>query len=190
MNYLIISCETTGIGPNTRNVGKFNDRQYYQPLSWGLVVVDEDFKKIDELYVEIKYNGEYKPVIWDPAAQRVHNLTPIKLDKNGIEEYEAVEEIGSLIVEHFDTNPIRIIGYNPTFSQQFLDDMFKRYNIQLKFDYHLIDLHTLGMALLGTYSKKDLYQMFGIEGKRNSLLDARNIHKCISQIRKMWSTLL
>jgi hypothetical protein len=191
MKYLIVSCETSGVGSDLRNVSKLNKTHYYQPLSWGLMVVDEKFNKIDELYVELIYNAEYKPIAWEPSAQRIHQLTPIKLNKNGLNEIEAVEEIGSFIVQHFDLDKIVLVGYNvATFVYPFLDDMLKRYNIPLNFDYHMYDLNTVGL-MLGTKNKAELFELLGATPKkRNSLNDVRAIHKCLAQIMKMWGLLL
>lgn len=189
MKRLIINCETSGLNSqNLFNPSLHGNGKYYQPLSWGLVIVDEKYNILDELYVEIKWDGKS---IWESDAERVHGLTIEYLQQNGISELEAVEEIGGFIFEAFETQTIQIAGYNTLFALNFLNEMFKRYDIQLNFKNRLIDLNTLSTVLLEVNTRDELFEVMGFKkGVRNALVVTRNIAKCFKQINHMWNTLL
>jgi DNA polymerase III epsilon subunit-like protein len=192
MKYLIISCETSGLNlGDSRNPQHASGDLSYAILSVGLIVVDEEFNKIDELYVEIDYT-DIPNVGWDKGALAVNGFTLEYLKANGIPFYEAIEDMGSFILTHFDTRAITVIGHNTSsFTLPFFEAMFKRVDIDLNFSSHVYDLSTLGFALLGVNKKRDIYEMLGIkQGTRNALIDARNILKSFSQINKMWTSLL
>jgi DNA polymerase III epsilon subunit-like protein len=186
--FLVVSCETSGLNKQDSSNPSVAGTGYYQSLSWGLIVVDNKFNIIDELYTEISWDGKAK---WETEAEVVHKLTVEYLAVNGIKELEAVEEIGSFIFEHFEANEIPIVGHNPGFAISFLDAMFKRYDISLKFSNKLYDLTTLGEVLLDTTKRWEIFNILGCKvGARNALITSRNIVKCFKTLKTMWSTLL
>lgn len=192
MKYLVLSCETSGLNfSNSREPTKGVDDLSYAVISAGLIVVDEKFNKIDEMYVEIDYT-DIPNVCWDKEALGINGFTIEHLKVNGIPFYEAIEEMGGFILDHFDTRAITVIGHNTgSFTLPFFDAMFKRVDIDLNFSTHVYDLSTLGFVLLGAVKKVEIYNLLNIkQGKRNALVDARNILKSFSQINKMWNTLL
>ncbi len=195
--YLIASCETSGLNMNDVRIptdcykeeGKFSGK--YVMVSVGLVVTDEKFNKIDELYLEIDYDDYPHLISWDKDAIAIHSLTPEHLRENGIPINEAIEDICSFLFTHFDTNVIPLVGYNTgSFVYPFIYDLLKAYDLPFKFSTNMIDLSTLGIILLGAKNKKDVFTLFGVSKQRNALIDARNIAKCIHQITKMWDTIL
>lgn len=191
MKYLIISCETSGINLEDSRNPTHAGSDSYAVISAGLIVIDEKFNKIDELYVEIDYT-DIPNVSWSNDALKVNGFTIDHLKENGIPFYEVIEDVGSFILEHFDTHAITVIGHNTSsFTLPFFEAMFKRVDIDLNFSSHVYDLSTLGFALLGVNKKRDIYEMLGIkQGTRNALIDARNILKSFSTINKMWTSLL
>ena len=191
MKYLIISCETSGINLEDSRNPTHAGSDSYAVISAGLIVIDEKFNKIDELYVEIDYT-DIPNVSWSNDALKVNGFTIDHLKENGIPFYEVIEDVGSFILEHFDTRAITVIGHNTSsFTLPFFEAMFKRVDIDLNFSSHVYDLSTLGFALLGVNKKRDIYEMLGIkQGTRNALIDARNILKSFSTINKMWTSLL
>lgn len=186
--FLVVSCETSGLNKQNPSNPSVEGASYYQPLAWGLIVVDSKFNIIDELYTEISWDGKAK---WSTEAEIVHRLTVEHLAANGIKELEAVEEIGSFIFEHFEANEIPIVGHNNGFAISFLDSMFKRYDISLRFSNKLYDLNTLGEVLLDTNKRWEIFQILGCKaGTRNALITSRNIVKCFKTLKTMWGTLL
>lgn len=186
MKYLVLSCETSGLNlENSRNPVHGGDDDY-TVISAGLIVVDDELNKIDELYVEIDYT-DIPHVRWDKEALQINGFSIEKLKENGIPFYEAIEEIGSFILNHFDTRAITVIGHNTSsFTLPFFEAMFKRVDIDLNFSSHVYDLSTLGFVLLGANKKKDIYNLLNIKvGTRNALVDARNILRSLTTIRKM-----
>lgn len=192
MKYLVLSCETSGLNfEDARNPTHATNGDSYAAISFGMIIVDEKFTKIDELYIEIDYT-DIPNVAWDNDALKVNGLTKEYLKENGVPFYDAIDEIGEFILSHFDTRVITVIGHNTcSLSIPFLDAMFKREDIDLNFSSHAYDLSTLGFALLGVNKKIEIYDMLGIKhDKRNALFDANRILKSFSQINKMWTSLL
>ena len=94
---LAVDCETTGLAVN-RDDPSFDPETgtEYQAISWGLVVADaQTLKPIEKMYLEVQWNGESK---WDDRAQKIHGLSKEHLAANGFTEEEAVEAIGTLIL--------------------------------------------------------------------------------------------
>jgi DNA polymerase III epsilon subunit-like protein len=192
MKYLVLSCETSGLNlEDSRNPVKGSGDLSYAVISAGLIIIDEKFNKIDEMYVEIDYT-DIPNVCWSKEAMAVNGFTLEHLKENGIPFYEAIEDMGSFILEHFDTRAITVIGHNTSsFTLPFFEAMFKRVDIDLNFSSHVYDLSTLGFTILGVNKKREIYEMLGIkQGTRNALIDARNILKSFSTINKMWTSLL
>jgi hypothetical protein len=186
--FLVLSCETSGLNMKDRFNPHKQGNSHYQSLSWGLIVVDNDFNIIDEMYTEISWDGASK---WDDQAQSVHELTIGYLAVNGVKETTALEEIGSFIFEHFETSAVSVAGYNTLFALSFLNDMFSRHDIQLKFSSKQYDLNTLGGVLFNTMNRDEIFQIVGCKSlSRNALVTARNIVKSFKTIKTMWNTLL
>ena len=186
--FLVVNCETSGLNMKDRFNPHKQGSGYYQALSWGLIVVDNDFNIIDELYTEIAWDGAAK---WDDQAQVVHGLTIEHLSQHGINETAALEEIGSFIYEHFETSAISVAGYNTLFALSFLNAMFNRHEIHLSFSSKQYDLCTLGGVLFNTMNRDEVFQIIGCKSaSRNALITARNIVKCFKTIKTMWNTLL
>jgi hypothetical protein len=186
--FLVLSCETSGLNMKDRFNPQKIGNGYYQSLAWGLIVVDKEFNILDELYTEIAWDGASK---WDDQAQSAHQFTIEYLAVNGVTEVAALEEIGSFIVEHFETSAIQVAGCNTLFALSFLNDMFSRHGIQLKFSNKQYDLNTLGGVLFDTQSRDELFQIIGCKSaSRNALITARNIVKSFKTIKNMWDTLI
>jgi Exonuclease len=189
---LVMDCETTGVqkGSCLYPCRAINGG-YYQPISWGLIVADmRTLRPIEEHYIEIQWDGKS---IWDNNAQNVHGLSIEYLQTNGLTEVEAVEEIGSLIMTHWGPeNNIHIMGHNPSFDLAFLDDMFKRYDIELKFSHRMYDTNTLGGILLDCYTSDQLFTTMGMvdRNQHNALEDARYSLESARKIKLLWNTLL
>lgn len=186
--FLVLSCETSGLNKADSLNPAGSGSTYYQPLTWGMVVVDDKFNIIDELYTEICWDAKSK---WDDEAAIHHGLTIEYLAANGFTEREAMEDIGSFIFEHFETKPITVIGYNPLFAVSFLKAMFARYELPFTFSSKMLDLNTVGTLLLDTKNRDELFDALGIKvGKRNALITSRNMVKSFKTIKTLLSSLL
>lgn len=175
---LAIDCETTGINYNAADpsIG-------HQAVSWGVIVANaKSLKSIEELYVEIKWNDESKKrreedPTFGKEAEKIHKLTYNYLEKNGIEESEAVEKIGNLILKYWGpTVSIRTLGHNVhTFDLPFLRSMFNRHNVPLRFGNRHYDTNSIGWATFETFNSDDLFEVCGlpVRDAHNSLEDAR-----------------
>ncbi len=180
--FLVIDCETSGVTYGD------NPAKDCQMVSVGLIVTDiETFKPIEELYLEIRYNGKSK---WDWQAEKVHGLTKDYLNKNGVTEIEAAEQIGGLLYEHFGIdNAITLCGHNvASFDVFFLKKLLYANDLQFKFTYRMIDTFSLGIATFGTFLSEGLFEAVGFEkrGKHNALEDARMALEAVRRINMLW----
>lgn len=193
---LAMDCETTGLCVNSSN--PITDGQIiHQPLSWGLIVANaKTLKPIEELYVEIKWNqNSVSQANKDPwfgkEAEKIHGLTREYLDKNGIDEEEAVLQIGEMILKHWGPEvSIRTLGHNVhTFDMPFFRDMFQRYGINLKFGNRHFDTNSIGFATVGSFNSDDLFDtVCAVERKQhNALEDARLALESTRIVRLLWN---
>ena len=188
---LAIDCETTGLSFSTPDpsIG-------HQAVSWGIVVADADtLKPVEELYVEIKWNEESKATRKkDPKfgtfAEGIHGLTKDHLEKNGIEEEEAVVQILNLIVKYWGPSVcVKCLGHNVhMFDVPFLRAMCERHGITLKFGNRHVDSSSLGFGTLGTYNSDDLFKAVGFDarGDHNALADAKMALESVRRIKAIW----
>jgi hypothetical protein len=138
--FLAFDCETSGMAFGD------NPSKDYQIVSAGLIVADFTFKPIEELYVEIQWNGHAK---WDAKAESIHGMSKEYLLKNGIPEVEAVEKIGALMYDHFGMDsPISLLGHNVgTFDLPFLRKTLSNHDLNFKFAHRHMDTFSLAMGL-------------------------------------------
>ena len=173
--FLAMDCETSGLQPNSFTPFLDKNGGRYQAVSWGLQVVDAiTLKAVDELYVEIQWNGES---LWDDRAEQVHGLSKEYLEEHGVTEEEAVCEIGNLIVKWWGgTAQINGFGHNvATFDIPFLIELFERHGIPLKFSHRCYDTTTLALILMEQYNSDDLFEELSLPPrcKHNALEDVK-----------------
>ncbi len=192
---LAIDCETTGLNFNQL----FGADQGHQAISWGIIVADAaTLKPVEELYVEIKWNSETKAARKeDPRfgkkAEEIHGLTYEYLEKNGIEESEAVVQIVSLILKYFGTNKITTLGHNVHyFDVPFLRSMCARHGIELKFGNRHVDTNTVGFVNYNTFNSDDMFDAIGFEhrAKHNALDDVKMSLETARQTRLLFNKVL
>jgi oligoribonuclease (3'-5' exoribonuclease) len=196
---LALDCETSGINYNAFGIDVATG---YQSVSWGFVVADgSTLKPIDELYIEIKYDGVSK---WDAGAEKIHGLSQEYLAANGMTNEEAVEEIVNFVVKHWnpdaDTSSernVRCLGQNvATFDIWFLIKLFEDAGAtELRNDIfrtgnRFIDTSSIGYVM-GCYNSDDLFDMVGVHrGDHNALEDAHASLTAVRTAKKMYNLLL
>lgn len=180
--FLAFDCETSGMAFGD------NPSKDYQIVSAGLIVADFTFKPIEELYVEIQWNGHSK---WDAKAESIHGMSKDYLAKNGLPEIEAVEKIGALMYDHFGMDsPISLLGHNVgTFDLPFLRKTLSNYDLNFKFAHRHMDTFSLAMGTFQAYNSDDLFEMMGFEKRKshNALADARYALETFRIINKFWA---
>jgi len=174
---LALDCETTGLAYNSDDPSIENDGREYQSIAWGLVVADaKTLKPIEELYVEIKWDGKSE---WNMRAQGVHGLSKEHLEENGMSSEDAVLAIGNLIMKYWGPEGnIRLLGHNVvTFDMWFLKRLMRAQGINLKFGNRHIDTCSIGFATFETFNSDDLFKAAGLPerdaSKHNALDDAK-----------------
>lgn len=198
---LAMDCETTGLCYNNESP-VYNPRtgERHQAVSWGIVVADAlTLKPIEKLYVEIKWNDESKRQrqenpTFGKQAEKIHGLTFEKLEKRGLTEVEAIEEIGSLILKHWGpTVSVRTLGHNVhLFDLAFMRDLFTRYDIHLKFGNRHYDTNSVGFVAMTTWNSDELFENMGFEERKdhNALEDALMALESARRLRIMFKKCL
>ena len=184
---LAFDCETTGL-----TFGGDDPSINHQALSWGFIIADAaTLRPIEELYVEIKWDGESH---WSPQAEKIHGMSKEYLEKNGVTEQDAVEQIGSLILRHWGpTVCVQTLGHNSiTFDMWFLKRLMRKFGIELKFGNRQYDTNSMGWISFEIFNSDDLFTACGIErGKvHNALEDARCTLEAARRIRLLFKSAL
>jgi len=151
-----------------------NNKESYQIVSGGFVIADsETLKPIDELYVEIKWNGVSK---WNKRAEQIHGLSLEYLEEHGMTEEEAVLAIGNFFFKYFGDRTLNLLGHNiASFDIPFLRDLFGRFDIPLKISHRVNDTNALGFIAFNSFTSDGLFDLLGMEkrDKHNALDDAK-----------------
>ncbi len=185
--FLCVDFETSGInfGGDSAAID-YKTGQYFQAVSAGLIVVDaESLEEIEELYLEIKWDGVSQ---WSDQAEKVHGKSKAYLEENGVDMSEAVEAIANLIIDHWGPDGVVCIAaHNPSFDLAFLKNTLRSEGLEIKFGSKVIDSNTLGLVCYRTHNSDDLFEMVGVpaRGKHNSLDDARAVLQVIRVTRAM-----
>ncbi len=172
---LAMDCETSGLAYGSDDPSIEADGREYQCVSWGMIVANADtLEPIEELYVEIKWNGEAE---WSMGAQNVHGLTLEYLEENGVDEEEAVAMIANLIVKYWGPdNAIMTLGHNVvSFDLRFLKRMMRRHGIELRFGNRHVDTSTVGFVNYQVYTSDQLFGLMGYDQRadHNALDDVK-----------------
>lgn len=187
--FLVIDAETTGLNFDVTS----NDiTEGHQAVSWGLIVADfATMKPIEELYVEIKWDGVSE---WHHRAEKIHGLSKEYLEKNGMDEEKAAELIGQLLYEHFGLDEsIICMGHNVArFDIPFLKKLLYKYELYFKFSHRCLDSSSLGAMTLGTFTSQQLFDELGIKrgDVHNALVDAKSTLKACRMIRSAFQSCL
>lgn len=169
---LAFDSETSGLFFGThpaRNPEDPTDR--YQAVSWGLVVLDGELNQLDEMYIEIQWDGKSR---WNKKAEEVHGLSKEYLAENGVPFEEAYVQIVNFLFKHWGTTPIVTLGHNSiSFDLEFFRSDLKEIDLTLKFGNRHLDSNTLGFTLFETYTSDQLFEALGQEdrGDNHNALD-------------------
>lgn len=186
---LALDSETSGLSFNSDDPSYDSELDNcYQALSWGLIVLESDtYKEVDKMYIEIKYDDNF---IWSDKAAAVHGLTKEYLDKNGVDECEAVVQIANFIIKFWGPdNAICLLGHNVYFDKCFLRRMMRRHGIDLRFGNRLIDTNSIGAALIQSFTSDELFFKMGLPERtmHNALEDIEYTVESIRRIRTIFN---
>ena len=185
---LVLDCETTGLAYNSDDPSYDSKTgQYYQAVSWGLIVVDATtLNTIEELYLEVRWD---RKSVWNGKAEQIHGLSKKYLEENGLDRSEAVEAMGNLIINHWGpSSPIHILGHNPDFDLAFFKRDMRSEGIELRFGNKKVDTNSIGFTVFGTHNSDDLFELIGVKrdpSKHNSLEDARCSLEVVKRTRAL-----
>lgn len=180
---IAFDCETSGINRKSEDPS-----DGYQMVSAGIIIADtKEFKPIEKLYLEIKWNGEAK---WEEEAEKVHGFSKQYLEKTGVSEEEAAEQIGLLIDRHFGIDyALNFLGHNVhRFDIPFIKRLFDKYEIPFRIAHRHVDTFSLAMPTIGAFDTNKMFAHFGMEERKahNSMEDIEQTLKVCRLISKMW----
>lgn len=173
-----VDCETTGLAYGCDDPS-YNPKtgDTYQAISWGFVVADaRTFKTIEELYVEVQWNGTST---WNKEAENIHGLSKEHLAANGETPEKAVELIANLILDYWGPDGVVcLLGHNvATFDKFFLQRTLREFGLEVKFGSRCVDTFSIGFSTFGTQNSDELFEAVGLPerdpSKHNALVDAR-----------------
>lgn len=189
---LAIDAETSGIAFGSVDpTYDVNSGEAFQALSFGLIVANvHTLQPIDELYVEIKFDGEN--YTWSEGAQRVHGMSREYLEANGLPRPEAAQKIVTFIEKYFgpisQIRKICLLGHNvATFDRYFLIDLLQSIDAVPQFGNRHIDTFSLGVVVLSAFSSDELFDTLGMvrdPENHNALQDAKYALKAARMIHK------
>lgn len=198
--FFAVDCETTGLcfknyDYNENVVHNPKSGEHHQALSWGIMIVDAaTFEVKEEVYIPVKWNDESKRQRkenprFGSKAEKVHGLTFEYLEEHGIDEVDAVVQIGKLIAKYFGTdNAVKILGHNVMFDMQFLRELFQRYGINIKFGTRIFDSNSLSFGTVGAWNSDDLFSTMGFKHREshNALEDIKLTVEMFRIIKTLW----
>ena len=182
---LAIDTETTGLHMSSDHPAVNEKGEYYQVVSWGLMVLDaQSLETIEEVYLEQQWDGKS---LWNPQAEKVHGLSKEYLaDKLTREEVQT--EIANLIFRHWGKTSVVTLGHNSIrFDLPFLEHEAKLVGLDLRFGNRHIDTNTLAFVMFNCFNSDDLFTELGFQKREehNSLEDIRMTVKAARVARKL-----
>lgn len=195
-----LDCETTGVCvKNNDPLYNKKTKEKHQALSWGFLVIDAlTYKVIEKLYLEVKWNEESiqqkeKDPEFGQYAVNIHGLSQDYLDVNGVDEEEAVRQIANLIIKYWGTSsPLNCLGHNVHFDIRFLQDVFERHELTLRFSQRHVDSFSLAHPLWNAHNSDELFNLLvGTERKdHNALEDIEMTLESIKVTRDLFTKFL
>lgn len=189
---LAMDCETSGL-----NFNSIDPSEGFQSVSWGLIVADANtFKPIEELYLEIKWDGLST---WNKQAEDIHGLSREYLDKNGMTKEEAAVTIGNFIHKYWNPSNefsyqrnVRCLGHNvATFDICFMRSLLSPFGIMFPTGNRFIDTSSIAFSTLGCYTSDEAFELIGVERKlHNALEDAAAALKLVKTVRTLYNGMI
>jgi DNA polymerase III epsilon subunit-like protein len=172
---LVVDTETTGLHP---------DINY--PISLGVVVVSPMLTKDYQRRWDIRLPlSEWSQVLtaefW--RAKRVHRHSLSRILFQGDSPDDVLDDLDTLAEEYPGT---QIAGQNALFDLYFIRRLYESRGRKMPFDFHAIDLSTLGSIHLGVRSLGNIARALGIDpihyDQHDALEDARLTADCFIEL--------
>lgn len=190
---LCLDCETTGlIFGNLDPTYNPKTKETHQAISWGFVVADAaTLKPIDELYLEIKWDGVSN---WTEGAYKIHGLSKKHLAEHGMTSEDAAIEFHQFVSKYWSPdNTICTLGHNHvSFDLWFLRRWLEPLKIMPKLGNRHVDMNSVGFVNLQTYTSDDLFKELGFEkrDKHNALSDIKLSLDSARRFRVLFNNLI
>lgn len=146
----------------------------FQGLSFGAVVFDlRTFDPVEHIYCEIKFDSsKYQ---WSDGAQKVHGLTRVYLEENGMTAEGAAVALMTMFMKYFTVDDkVFFLGHHADFDIAFTRQLLEPLGIMFDIGATIIDTAGAGLINFGIHKSEDLFQFLG--------LPARTTHNALEDI--------
>lgn len=137
----------------------------HQGISFGAIIFDlTDFSIIETLYLEIKFDPKYT---WEQNAENIHGLSREHLEKHGVTQQEAAEQLATLVLKYIGTEKIIALGHRVNFDIAFTNQLMSSVGFEFNWDPIKIDSAALALTFLGVTRSDELFDIMGMPPRGN-----------------------
>jgi len=133
-------------------------------------------------------------------ALKVNHIDIDEHNKKAISRKDALKKFDSIIMKYFGKNEVSIIGQNPKFDIDFIEQIYKKSGKEFLYSKRIVDLVPLWRGLqaigvaenpsAGLDSILDYLKLPGTKkGRHSALVDAMNVVKVLRFLRKRFGRL-
>ena len=143
----------------------------HQGISFGALIFDiSDFSIVETLYLEVKFDPKYT---WDEGAEKIHGLSREHLEKHGVTQQQAAEQLAALVLKYIGMDKIVALGHRVFFDIAFTNQLMESVGFEFNWDPIKIDSAAIALTFLGVNRSDELFDMMGMppRAEHNSLED-------------------
>lgn len=143
----------------------------HQGISFGALIFDiSDFSIVETLYLEVKFDPKYT---WDEGAEKIHGLSREHLEKHGVTQQQAAEQLATLVLKYIGTDKIVALGHRVFFDIAFTNQLMESVGFEFNWDPIKIDSAAIALTFLGVNRSDELFDMMGMppRGKHDAMED-------------------
>lgn len=164
-----------------------NYAKAHQGISFGALIFDmSDLSIVKTLYLEIKFDSS--KYTWDEGAEKIHGLSREHLDKYGVTQTQAAEQLASLVLQHIGTDKIVALGHRVFFDIAFTDQLMESIGFEFNWDPIKIDSAAIALTFLGINRSDELFDIMGMppRGQHNAEEDIIFTLSSIKRIKEIF----
>ncbi len=184
---LVLDTETTG-----STFGTYEETfSKYQAIQFGAIVATSDtFEEVDSIEFMVKFDGATYE--WTEGAEKIHGISQLKLEKEGLADEDAALVLGEFILKYFGTGKVMFLGHNPWFDIEAMRQLLEKYKVMPDLHHVVLDTSALGFITCGKYRSNDIFEYFlgGRAEKHGALDDARMTLTVARTVRQLMNAAL
>ena len=179
---LVLDTETTG-----STFGTYEETfSKYQAIQFGAIVATSDtFEEVDSIEFMVKFDASTYE--WTDGAEKIHGISQLKLEKEGLADEDAALVLGEFIFKYFGTGKVMFLGHNPWFDIEAMRQLLQKHKVMPDLHHVVLDTSGLGFVTCGKYRSNDLFEFFlgGRAEQHGALDDARMTLTVARTIRQL-----